>query len=450
MSIFSTIKKSLPFTITRNPQRKQDKSGTGQLGWLNPFIRYGQGDRSKQAKPTWTTYYEAMDNEWIGACIDAYVIDTLAAGFDVYSDDKKKDDPDVVAYIKDLFNRPDGPDGIDTFTKFIMRGVSSHLGPGDWFAECVHDDTIRGLPVGFYFIQPHRLFYYYDTDQWGLVGSGVRYENDELIHIMNPDPWNELYGKSPIDKAAKSITLDILSMDFNKGWFDSGMSPKNFMIFDADIDDSVYTDNIKRVKQQALENPQGTYFLRGGTFQEAGLSNRDMQFTDLQDRIRDRIVASYGVPPQNVGIYTAGSLGNERDNTADKKFKKRLVGKVLRPVEDEFNRVMGKSFDLWGFEERFHFGDIDLEDKQMRANIENMQLRNGTKVVNEIRTGYGLEPTSYGDEPMSYAMGNTGYGYGYGSVIQDSPEPTEPQKSIKRSVQGLDSILQQKGLAKVY
>ena len=304
------------------------------------------------------------------------------------------------------------------------------------------------MPVGFYFIQPHRLTYHYDTDQWGLINSNVRYENDELIHIMNPDPWNELYGKSPIDKAAKSITLDILSMDFNKGWFDSGMSPKNFMIFDADMPDNTFTDNIARIKKQAQDNPQGTYFLKGGTFQEAGLSNRDMQFTDLQDRIRDRIVASYGVPPQNVGIYTAGSLGNEKDNTADKKFKKRLVGKVLKPTEDEFGRVMGKSFDLWGFEERFHFGDIDLEDKQARANIENMQLRNGTKLVNEVRTGYGLDPKPYGDEPMSYAMGNTGYGYG--TMIQDSPKPTEPQKTIKRSVASLDNILQQKGLVELY
>ena len=160
MSVFSTIRKALPFQIIRNPKPKPMREGYGPLGWLNPFMRYNYGDRSKQAKPTWNTYYQAMDNEWISACIDAYVVNTLQCGFDVYSDHKEKDDPDFVAYVKDLFNRPDGPDGVETFTKFIMKGVSSQLGPGDWFAECVHDDTIRGMPVGFYFIQPHRLQYH--------------------------------------------------------------------------------------------------------------------------------------------------------------------------------------------------------------------------------------------------------------------------------------------------
>ncbi len=444
MSILSTINKALPFRVVRNPQRKQGTNPFGPWAWLNPYLNAGMGDRSKTAKPTWTTYYQAMDNVWVGSCIDAYVLDAMAAGFDVYSDNREEDNPDFVSYVKDLLNHPDGPDGRDSYIKFMTRGIGSLLGTGDWFAECVNDDNLQGLPTGLYFIQPHRLQYHYDTDQWGLNGTQIRYENDELIHVELADPWNELYGKSPIDKIANDITLDILGMRNNSRRFEKGISPKNVISFDAAIADTVFKDNIKKIKASAKDNPDGTYFLRGGTFQDLGQSNKDMQFSEMLDKMRDRIVAGYGVPPQNVGIYTAGSLGNEKDMTADKKFKKRLDGKVLKPVENEFNRVFGKSFDLWGFDERFHFGVIDLEDKQQKATINNIRLRNGSLLVNEDRTAWGLDPVEYGDQPLSYAIGGSGYG---GLMQQPS---FEPSKSINKRVMSLDNLLQSKGLVKMF
>lgn len=438
MSIFDNIgnriSKALPFKVVRKPTSKLDMVN---YGWLNPYLQRGlYGDRAKNVKITWTTYYNAMDNEWVSGCIDAYVIETLAAGFDIYSDNPEKDDPDVIGYMTDLWERPDGIDGRDNYVNFIWKGLASYLGPGDWFAEIVHDDTLRGLPIGMYFIQPHRMNYYNDTDQWGIMGTDIKYENDELIHVMIPDPWNELWGKSMIDKAAKSITMDILGMKFNKDWFDGGMSPKNFISYDSSIPREAFESNVDRIELQAKQNPRGTYFLHGGTFQEGTSSLRDMEFGAMLDRVRDRIVATYGVPPQNMGIYTAGSLGNERDNTADKKFKKRIQGKVFKIVENEFNNTLGKSFNLWGFEEKFHFGDIDVEDKQLRANIENMMLRNGTKIVNEVRGEYGLDPTEYGDKPLPY-------------VIPQQPsftgQPPQQSKSLKGSIH---KRLEEAGLVK--
>jgi len=152
-----------------------------------------------------------MDNEWISACIDAYIIDTLSANFEVYGDNEEDDNQNVIDYLTDFYNRPDGPDGKDSYTKFMWRGLSSYLSAGDWFAEVVLDDTIRGLPIGMYYIQPHRMVYDFETDQWGLAGTDIRYENDEIIHVHIPDPVNELYGKSPIDKCASSITMDIVA-----------------------------------------------------------------------------------------------------------------------------------------------------------------------------------------------------------------------------------------------
>lgn len=444
MSILTNITKALPFKITR--REPQPQIYNSQYGWLYPFLaRQVGGDITKTAKVTWATYYNAMDNEVVSACIDAYIVETLAAGFDFYSEDPENDDPDVVGYMKDLFNRPDGPDGRDSYTKFMWRGLSSYLGPGDWFAEVVHDDVIRGLPVGMYFIQPHRMNYHFDTDQWGVMGTKIRFENDELIHVEMPDPWNELWGKSLIDKAAKSITLDILGMDFNKDYFKGGISPKNFVEFEAGIPDSDYDSTIERIKVQAANNPRGTYFLRGGKFKDPGRTNRDMEFNTLLDRMRDRIVMTWQVPPKLVGIKDTGQLGGKGDSEEDMKlFRKRIKGKVFKVIEDEFNRVLGKSFDLWGFEERFHFGDIDVTDKLQEATIDNINLRNGSSTVNEVKAKRGEDPVPWGDEPLPYVMGSNGYL----KQTEGNSQTDDSKKVINRDVYRIKSVLQDAGFIK--
>ena len=46
----------------------------------------------------------------------------------------------------------------------------------------------------------------------------------------------------------------------------------------------------------------------------------------------------------------------------------------------------------------------DHENKLNRAEIEDKKLRNGTTFINEVRTGYGLEPVDWGNVPMNYSQ----------------------------------------------
>ena len=441
MSILQTIQKHLPFPKKRTPQPTIADYG---YHWLYPYLHNNTPPGEKNKQPTWTTYYKAMDNEWISACIDTYVVEALNAGFEIYSDNNKVDEnPEVVEYVTDLFQRPDGPDGKDSYAKFMTRGITSMLGTGDFFAEVVTDPITQQLPTGFYFIQPHRLQYHYDTDQFGLIGTDIRYENDQLIHAEHgADPWNEIWGKSPIDKCARSITMDVLAGDFNKDFFKAKMDPRGAIEFDKDMPIDNVDNSINILKRQSKENPRGHLMLHGAKYMRITQSNRDLEFTSLLNMMRDRIISVYGVPPQNVGVYTSGSLGNERDNTADKKFKKRLQGKVFRPIEDEFNRVLGKSFDLFGWDERFYFGDIDLEDKLQRAQIENIRLRNGSLSVNEIRSGYGEEDVSWGDMPLSYVTPTNTYNT-QSSSLSGEDNRLERVKSLliqKGYIQSLDRV----------
>ena len=47
---------------------------------------------------------------------------------------------------------------------------------------------------------------------------------------------------------------------------------------------------------------------------------------------------------------------------------------------------------------------MDLENKLTRAQIEDLQVKNGIKYINEIRTDYGLDTVPWGNTPMNYGM----------------------------------------------
>jgi len=439
LSILQTIQKALPFQITRKPESKQNIYTSG-YGWLYPYMamagNYGT-DNAKTARVTWTTYYNAMETEVIYSCIQAYVVETLAANFDIYSDNKEEDDPDVIEYITDFYKRPAGNNSAEDYTNYISKAIQSYMGTGDFFAEISYDKTIQGLPVGQYFIQPHRMMYHYDTDQYGLIGTNIRYEPDELIHVMIPDITNEIWGQSPIDVCAKSITMDINARNFNNDFFEAKMDPRGAFEFDKDMNDEDVRTAVELMKENAQENPRGHITLHGAKYQKITQTNRDLEFTTLLNMMRDRCIMTYQVPPKLVGIKDGGQLGGKGDSEEDMKlFKKRLGGRVFKPFESEFKRVLGSAWKSFGWDEEFHFGDIDLEDKLQRVNIENIRLRNGSKFINEIRTDYGEDPVPWGDEPLQYAIGG---GTGYNM-------PTEPVKEVvERDAFKVKSILQRKG-----
>lgn len=124
-----------------------------------------------------------------------------------------------------------------------------------------------------------------------------------------------------------------------------------------------------------------------------------MEYSNMMSDVRDRIIATYGVPPAKVSIIETANLGTGSGASQDKQFKKTLKGKA-KNFEDCFTRVIGRSL----FDEVFQYGDMDIEDKQQRAQIEDVQIRNGSLTINEARLGYAMTPVDWGNLPLNYTQ----------------------------------------------
>ena len=83
-------------------------------------------------------------------------------------------------------------------------------------------------------------------------------------------------------------------------------------------------------------------------------------------------------------------------DSQEKSFNNTLSGDC-KIIENAFNKVLGRS----GFKEVFEYNHMDLENKLTRAQIEDIQLKNGVKSINEVRLDYGLNPVDWGELPLN-------------------------------------------------
>lgn len=333
------------------------------------------------------TYYKAGQNVWVNACIQVFVNEVRNLGFKIQSPEDTHQNVERINYLTNLFNHPMGYNSQDTYSTLQSPMWHSLLLLGDTFCEVINDEEFNKIPIGFKFIPTELMHYYEETDQWGFINNGYRFESDELIHVKEPSIRGSVWGRSPIDVLAKDLTLEILGRSFTKEILErKGLDPSGVIEFDSNLNDQAYSEEIARLTALAKNNRHGTMVLRGAKFNSVGITQEDMEYSQLMSDIRDRIIATFGVPPTKVSIMS-NNLHEDTVKSQDRQFKKTFSGKA-KLFEDAFNKVLGRTI----FRETFHYNELDIEDKLVRAQIEDIRLNNGTLTINEVRTGYGQSP----------------------------------------------------------
>lgn len=362
--------------------------------------------RNKGRGIGWHTYYQAGRNVWIRACINVYINEVRNLGFSIKSPEENHQNIERVHYLTNLFNNPMGYNSNDTYSTYQSAMWHSLLLLGDAFSEVIYDDKYTGVPIGFKHIPTELMHYYAETDEWGFINSDYRFESENLIHIKEPGIRGSVWGVSPVDVLAKDLTLEILGRDFTKEILErKGLDPSGVIEFDSNLSDQGYNDEIARLQAMANGNRRGTMVLRGAKFNSVGITNEDMEYSEMMKDIRDRILAVMGVPPSKVSIVETASLDRGSGNSQDRDFKKTFSGKA-KLFEDGFNKVLSRS----SFREYFKYNEMDIDDKKVKAEIEDIRLRNGTLTPNEVRRSYGQSPLENGDNlPINTLKSSNNY-----------------------------------------
>lgn len=354
--------------------------------------------RNKQTGANIRTYYTALNNVWINACITVKTNEILNLGWNIRNIDTEINTLDSEnIYVQNVFKRPFGYNSNITFEKLLSLICISHMGLGDAFVECITDNN--DMLIGFQYIPVEYLMYDIETECFCLRNDqNVQFEDNQLIHIYNPPIDGDIWGVSPIDILATGILMETLSQNHTKGILEhGGLNPQNVILFDSDMDYADYEAEFKRLQEQAKREAtrNSTLILKGADYKDIGYSPHDLEYEELQKDFRDRVLATFQVPPSKISIIETGNIGSGSGTSQAENFKKTLFSETTL-IASEFNRIL----EEYGFDSEISFNELDIENKQERASIENLQLQSGVRTINEVRNGYNYEPVAWGYEPM--------------------------------------------------
>lgn len=299
--------------------------------------------------------------------------------------------------------------------KYLISACLDLTGNAFIYLEGVKNDTDK--PKALHLMPPDKVAVVIDRRSWPyqLLGYKMKLENSstemffkpyEVVHLRLPNPSNFFEGYSPVAAGAEYIDNDNYAMEFNRKFFINGARPAGFlkseMVSETQIDVLKLSFANLHV---GIDNMNGIPVLpKGVEWQNSGASPKDMDFKNLSEDMRDRILAMFGVSRTILG--TAESDTNRATaETADYVFSKRVIKPHMELICGFLNERL---VPRYGDNLYVTFIDPVPEDKAFRT--QEMQAMVGNQPVmtpNEVRDNYaGLGPVEGGDT----LYGSTSFG----------------------------------------
>jgi HK97 family phage portal protein len=174
---------------------------------------------------------------------------------------------------------------------------------------------------------PQKLDHY----EFTLNGQIYQFKPYEVLHIKYVDPSDPFVGIGIPQTIPSWIDSDNYAMEYNRKFFINGDQVGLFIQTETNVDGNL--DRIRkswRNRQEGVENAHQVPVLpKGVELKHTGVTHKDMDFGNLANETRDRILAAFLVSKTILG--TAESDTNRATAEADYVLSKRTIKpKMLR------------------------------------------------------------------------------------------------------------------------
>lgn len=226
--------------------------------------------------------------------------------------------------------------------------------------------------------------------------KATTYSSEDIIHLKSPNPENIFKGKGKLSQIAEWIDIDSSATEFNRLFFKNGASPSGILETQATDEKGIMLAKVGfEQKYQGALNSHKTAVLPKGAKYTPSATPSDMQFSEADNRFRDKILSAFGVPKSVLGIVEDVNRANaEASNyvfmafTIDPFIKQFIyyLDEMLLPSFSNTEKVY------------FDFDNIipDNEDYELREKVSSLGGQSW-KTINEIRSEEGLKPIDNGD-----------------------------------------------------
>ena len=254
---------------------------------------------------------------------------------------------------------------------------------------------------------------------------------DKVLHDRYIDPRKPYWGVGKLEKIARWVDTSSYANEFLRLFFVNGAQFGGFIKTEEESEDRIKLIKIGLANEHVgVQNAHRIAVLpKGADFKEATATMADMQFNELDEKYRDKILSAFGVPKTLVGFTT-------EVNRASAEASEYIFAKyTVKPIVDDFieflNYKVAPLFDNSG---KFYFAYDEFVPENVEMKIrerESALNKQPYMTVNEVRATVGLPPVDGGDVIYSSP----------GTVIGEKPPlPTiapagdKPEKAAPRRI----------------
>lgn len=355
------------------------------------------------------TYYKAyIGNPWVRACVQAIAKRFTSGRWEIEEIEQGKGKQANYDRLNQLllFVNPD-----EDF-KQLLRALAEDLGIfGEAFIEIVYGPD--GQPAQLHKIDCVSMSVKFDkhgmvmqyTQDLDKSTDTVTFEPEQIIRWWLPDPRASKKALSPIECMKDSVYLYQSMITWGEKFFKQGARP-GFSIEmgpDSSIDDANRYIKFFKENYFGINNAHvPPVVFNGAKLVEFGHGSVELDFLQSLSWARDEILAGYNVPLSVTGIQEAAHLGGGTGESANKLFIYNVVKPIEELILEKFNyRIVQKAMGITDY--RVSVSHADYRDDKDIATINDVKVRNGTRLINEVRQEEGRAPIEGGDEAVIVA-----------------------------------------------
>ena len=340
------------------------------------------------------------NKEWVFVSVDKVAKAVSAVRFKVMRFEKSKEDVEVfdhpmVEFLEHPADDFTGKDFIylDTAYKELLGNAYWEIKPGNVIVPLIPTNV---RPI----VESGRIVRYEYSDDKGKRDISA----DKVLHDRYIDPKSPYRGVGKLEKISRWIDTSFYSNEFLRLFFINGAQFGGFIKTEEESE-----ERIKLIKTGLANDHTGVQnahkiavLPKGSEFQAVTSKMSDMQFTELDEGYRDKILAAFGVPKTLIGFTT-------EVNRASAEASEYIFAKyTVKPIVDDFveflNHKVAPKFDATG---KFYFAYDEFVPENMEIKLKEREIslaKQAYKTVNEVRAELGLPPTEGGDTVYN-AMG---------------------------------------------
>lgn len=281
-----------------------------------------------------------------------------------------------------------------------------------------------------------RITKYWQYSFMNIQSTPISFARDEIIYLMARPQSRSVYGVASLQIIKDVLDYLNASITSQRKYYENNF-PISGMISHDDIVDPDELLKRAQMYKETLKGESNTgkwLITSGGTkITPLQISAQNMQWIESSKYFQTLIFALYKLSPSQLGFQAETNRATALVDS--QKYKQEGVRTILTLLENYINReIIWKYF---GEDIKFEFDDsLDLQDEKQRADVDHIQLTDGTLTINEIRSRDGKENFSdleFNSPFASMVMQQKIMSEGMGEEAGEEPEEeyaeyTEPEE----------------------